>query len=154
MSRIEQRIKDLGLELTPPAKPELNYLTAIQAGDLVFVSGHGPRPDPRNEFIGKVGAEVDAETAYRAAGVTILRCLSSLWAEIGDLDQVEHVVKLFGMVNSAPGFNRQPYVIDGASDLLVDIFGDRGRHTRSAVGMAELPFGICVEIEMVVRLAA
>jgi len=154
MSRIEQRIKDLGLELTQPAEPEFNYLTAIQAGDLVFVSGHGPKPDPQNEFIGKVGAEVDAETAYRAAGVTILRSLSSLRAEIGDLDRVEQVVKLFGMVNSAPGFNRQPYVINGASDLLVDIFGDRGRHTRSAVGMAELPFGICVEIEMVVRLAA
>ena len=154
MSRIEQRIKDLGLELAQPAKPEFNYLTAIQAGDLVFVSGHGPKPDPQNEFIGKVGAEVDAETAYRAAGVTILRSLSSLRAEIGDLDRVAQVVKLFGMVNSAPGFNQQPYVIDGASDLLVDIFGDRGRHTRSAVGMAELPFGICVEIEMVVRLAA
>jgi enamine deaminase RidA (YjgF/YER057c/UK114 family) len=153
MSRIEQRISELGLELAEPTRPVANYLSAVRVGQLVYVSGHGPKPDPNNEFVGKVGSDVDVETAYRAAGVTILNCLSTLRAEIGDLDKVEQVVKLLGMVNSAAGFNKQPQVINGASDRLVDIFGDRGRHARSAVGMAELPGDIAVEIELIVKLA-
>jgi enamine deaminase RidA (YjgF/YER057c/UK114 family) len=153
MSRIEQRISELGLELAEPTRPVANYLSAVRVGDLVYVSGHGPKPDPDNEFVGKVGSDVDVETAYRAAGVTILNCLSTLRAEIGDLDRVEQVVKLLGMVNSAEGFNKQPQVINGASDRLVDIFGDRGRHARSAVGMAELPGDIAVEIELIVKVA-
>lgn len=153
MSRIEQRIAELGLELAEPSRPVANYVPAIRVGQLVYVSGHGPMPDPNNEFVGKVGAEIDVETAYRAARLTILGCLSTLRAEIGDLDKVEQVVKLLGMVNSAVGFNQQPQVINGASDCLVDIFGDKGRHARSAVGMAELPGGIAVEIEMIVKVA-
>jgi enamine deaminase RidA (YjgF/YER057c/UK114 family) len=153
MSRIEQRISELGLELPEPTRPVANYLSAVRVGQLVYVSGHGPKPDPNNEFVGKVGSDVDVETAYRAAGVTILNCLSTLRAEIGDLDRVERVVKLLGMVNSAAGFNKQPQVINGASDRLVDIFGDRGRHARSAVGMAELPGDIAVEIELIVKVA-
>lgn len=153
MSRIEQRISELGLELAEPTRPVANYLSAVRVGQLVYVSGHGPKPDPNNEFVGKVGSDVDVETAYRAAGVTILNCLSTLRAEIGDLDKVEQVVKLLGMVNSAAGFNKQPQVINGASDRLVDIFGDRGRHARSAVGMAELPGDIAVEIELIVKVA-
>ncbi len=153
MSRIEQRISELGLELAEPTRPVANYLSAVRVGQLVYVSGHGPKPDPNNEFVGKVGSDVDVETAYRAAGVTILSCLSTLRAEIGDLDKVEQVVKLLGMVNSAAGFNKQPQVINGASDRLVDIFGDRGRHARSAVGMAELPGDIAVEIELIVKVA-
>lgn len=153
MSRIEQRIAELGLELAEPPRPVANYVPAIRVGQLVYVSGHGPMPDPNNEFVGKVGAEIDVETAYRAARLTILGCLSTLRAEIGDLDKVEQVVKLLGMVNSAVGFNQQPRVINGASDCLVDIFGDKGRHARSAVGMAELPGGIAVEIEMIVKVA-
>jgi enamine deaminase RidA (YjgF/YER057c/UK114 family) len=153
MSRIEQRISELGLELAEPARPVANYVQAVRVGQLVYVSGHGPLPDPNNEFVGKVGADIDVETAYRAARVTILGCLSTLRAEIGDLDRVEQIVKLLGMVNSAAGFNKQPQVINGASDCLVDIFGDKGRHARSAVGMAELPGGIAVEIEMIVKVA-
>ena len=153
MSRIDQRISELGLELAEPTRPVANYLSAVRVGQLVYVSGHGPKPDPNNEFVGKVGSDVDVETAYRAAGVTILNCLSTLRAEIGDLDKVEQVVKLLGMVNSAAGFNKQPQVINGASDRLVDIFGDRGRHARSAVGMAELPGDIAVEIELIVQVA-
>lgn len=152
MSRIDERIAELDLELAEPTAPVANYLPAVQVGQMVYVSGHGPKPDARNEFVGKVGSDVDAETAYRAAGVTILNCLSTLRAAIGDLDRVEQVVKILGMVNSGPGFNQQPYVINGASDLLVQIFGDRGRHARSAVGMAELPGSICVEIELIVKL--
>jgi enamine deaminase RidA (YjgF/YER057c/UK114 family) len=153
MSQIEQRISELGLELAEPTRPVANYLSAVRVGQLVYVSGHGPKPDPNNEFVGKVGSDVDVETAYRAAGVTILNCLSTLRAEIGDLDKVEQVVKLLGMVNSAAGFNKQPQVINGASDRLVEIFGDRGRHARSAVGMAELPGDIAVEIELIVKVA-
>jgi enamine deaminase RidA (YjgF/YER057c/UK114 family) len=153
MSRIEQRMSELGLELAEPTRPVANYLSAVRVGQMVYVSGHGPTPDPNNEFAGKVGADIDVETAYRAAGVTILACLSTLRAEIGDLDKVEQFVKLLGMVNSAPGFNRQPQVINGASDRLVDIFGDKGRHARSAVGMAELPGDIAVEIEVIVKVA-
>jgi len=153
MSRIEQRISELGLELAEPTQPVANYLQAVRVGQLVYVSGHGPMPDPNNEFVGKVGADIDVETAYRAARVTILGCLSTLRAEIGDLDRVEQIVKLLGMVNSAAGFNKQPQVINGASDCLVEIFGDKGRHARSAVGMAELPGGIAVEIEMIVKVA-
>jgi enamine deaminase RidA (YjgF/YER057c/UK114 family) len=152
MSRVEQRISELGLELAEPTRPIANYLPAVRTGQLIYVSGHGPKPDPNNEFVGKVGSDVDVETAYRAARVTILGCLSTLRAEVGDLDEVAQVVKLLGMVNSAAGFNKQPQVINGASDLLVDIFGERGRHARSAVGMAELPGDICVEIEMIVQL--
>jgi len=153
MSRIEQRISELGLELAEPTQPVANYVQAVRVGQLVYVSGHGPMPDPNNEFVGKVGADIDVETAYRAARVTILGCLSTLRAEIGDLDRVEQIVKLLGMVNSAAGFNKQPQVINGASDCLVEIFGDKGRHARSAVGMAELPGGIAVEIEMIVKVA-
>ena len=153
MSRIERRISELGLELAEPTQPVANYVQAVRVGQLVYVSGHGPMPDPNNEFVGKVGADIDVETAYRAARVTILGCLSTLRAEIGDLDRVEQIVKLLGMVNSAAGFNKQPQVINGASDCLVEIFGDKGRHARSAVGMAELPGGIAVEIEMIVKVA-
>ena len=152
MSRIDDRLAELGLELAKPTVPIANYLPAVRIGQLVYVSGHGPKPDAKKEFLGKVGGEVAAETAYRAASVTILNCLSTLRAEIGDLDRVAQIVKIFGMVNSAPGFDQQPYVINGASDLLVEVFGERGRHARSAVGMAELPGGICVEIELIVKL--
>ena len=151
MSRIEQRISELGLELAEPTQPVANYLQAVRVGQLVYVSGHGPMPDPNNEFVGKVGADIDVETAYRAARVTILGCLSTLRAEIGDLDRVEQIVKLLGMVNSAAGFNNQPQVINGASDCLVEIFGDKGRHARSAVGMAGLPGNSPVEVEMIVE---
>jgi len=151
MSQIEEHISELGLELAEPTRPVANYLSAVRVGQLIYVSGHGPTTDPNNEFRGKVGADIDVETAYRAADVTILNCLSTLRAEIGDLDRVEQVVKLLGMVNSAAGFNKQPQVINGASDRLVEIFGDRGRHARSAVGMAELPGDIAVEIELIVN---
>jgi len=153
MAHIEQRISELGLELAEPTRPVANYLPAVRVGQLIYVSGHGPKPDPNGEFVGKVGSDIDVDTAYRAAGVTILSCLSTLRAEIGDLDKVEQVVKLLGMVNSAAGFNKQPQVINGASDRLVEIFGDRGRHARSAVGMAELPGDIAVEIELIVKVA-
>jgi enamine deaminase RidA (YjgF/YER057c/UK114 family) len=126
----------------------------MAAGDLLFLSGTGPvRPDG-SLVTGKVGdGGLDLSAAREAARLTGLQVLAALRAELGDLDRVRQVVKLFGMVNCRPGFNRTPAVIDGCSDLLVDVLGDAGRGARSAVGMAELPFDIAVEIEAVVRVA-
>jgi enamine deaminase RidA (YjgF/YER057c/UK114 family) len=152
MSATEERLAELGLQLPEPPVPAGNYRRTVITGGLLFTAGHGPKPDPEQQFIGKVGADIDLETARRAARQAILACLASIRHDLGDLDRIDLVVKLFGMVNSAPGFDRQPRVLDAASDLLVDLFGDRGRPARSAVGVAELPGSMCVEIDMVVAL--
>jgi enamine deaminase RidA (YjgF/YER057c/UK114 family) len=155
---LDARLEELGIVLPEPRGPAGNYLAARQVGDLLYLSGAGPvRPDG-SLVTGKVGGEpgrggVDLETAREAARLTGLQLLTTMRAELGDLDRVRAVVKLFGMVNCAPGFTRTPAVIDGCSDLFVEVLGERGRGTRSAVGMAELPFGIAVEIEAVVQVA-
>jgi enamine deaminase RidA (YjgF/YER057c/UK114 family) len=125
----------------------------VTTGNLVFLAGYGPfRPD--GTFItGKVGRDLSIEEGYEAARVTIIGSLAALQTEIGDLDRVTRIVKLFGMVNCTEDFDRQPQVINGASDLLVEVFGEKGRHARSAVGMQMLPFNIAVEIEMVVEIS-
>ena len=133
----------------PPAG---NYLGYVVDGDLVYVGGHGP-VDGDTMVNGKVGRDLTLEEGRGAARLTALSMLATLQAEIGSLDRIERIIKVFGMVNVAPGFDRTPAVIDGCSDLLVEVFGDAGRHTRSAVGLAELPFGIAVEIEMTARLS-
>ena len=134
--------------------PGGNYVPAMAAGDLLFLSGAGPvRPDG-SMVTGKVGdGGLDLDTAREAARLTGLQLLATLRAELGDLRRVVQVVKLLGMVNCRPGFSSTPAVVDGCSDLLVDVLGDRGRGARSAVGMAELPFDIAVEIEAVVLVA-
>lgn len=152
MSQVEENLASLGLRLARPAPPVANYVGAVRAGRLVFVSGHGPWRDGEFHFKGKVGQDLDVRAAREAAQLVTLNCLASLKAEIGDLDQIERVVKLLGMVNCTPDFTEQPYVIDGASDLLTAIFGERGRHSRSAVGMVSLPLNISVEIEMIVEM--
>src|SRR5690349_18916615 len=151
MGRIDARLAELGIELPAVFPPAGNYLGCVVEGGLIHVGGHGPVAGDR-VVTGRVGAEVTLEQAREAARTTALSILATMRAELGDLDRVRRVVKVFGMVNVAPGFNRTPAVIDGCSDLLVQIFGDAGRHTRSAVGLAELPFGIAVEIEMSARL--
>ncbi len=152
--RIEEKIASLGLELPPPPTPAANYVGAVRTGNLLFVSGHGPRVvDGHRQHVGKVDRDLTLEQAYAAARDVCLNCLATAKAVLGDLDKVSRVVKLLGFVNSSPGFHNQPRVINGASDLLVELFGERGRHARSAVGMAELPFGIAVEIEMVLEVA-
>jgi enamine deaminase RidA (YjgF/YER057c/UK114 family) len=120
-------------------------------GGLVHVGGHGP-VDGDTIIVGKVGGELSLEEGRDAARMTAMSILATLRAELGSLDRIERIVKVFGMVNVAPGFNRTPAVIDGCSDLLVEVFGDAGRHTRSAVGLAELPFDIPVEIELTARI--
>jgi enamine deaminase RidA (YjgF/YER057c/UK114 family) len=149
---IEDRLHELGIELTEVFPPAGKYVGAVRTGSLVFLSGAGPiRPD--GTFVtGKVGRDVDLDAAKEAARLTGLQLLAILRAELGSLDRVARVVKTLGMVNCAPGFNRTPAVIDGCSELLIDVFGDAGRGARSAVGMAELPFDIAVEIELVVEV--
>ena len=149
---VAERLREMGLELRG-YKPAAQYVGAVTAGDLVFVSGAGPALPEGGFMLGKVGADVDLEGAREAARLCAISGLSALQGEIGDLDRVKRVVKLLGFVNSAPGFTQQPLVIDGASELLVSLFGEEGRHARSAVGVAELPFNIAVEVEMVVQVA-
>jgi enamine deaminase RidA (YjgF/YER057c/UK114 family) len=149
----EARLKALGIELPPAPKPLASYVPAVRSGNLVFLAGQGPTAGGKPVVTGKVGADLTEEQGYKAARTTILNSLAVLRAEIGTLDRVRRIVKLVGWVNSAPGFARQPWVINGASDLLVEIFGDAGRHARSAVGANELPLDIPVEIELVVEIA-
>ena len=148
---IDQRLQELGIVLPPVFPPAGNYLGCVVDDGLVYAGGHGPI-NGEHVIRGKVGGELSLEEGREAARQTALSILATLRAELGDLDRIVRIVKVFGMVNVAPGFSQTPAVIDGCSDLLVDIFGDAGRHTRSAVGLAELPFGIAVEIELTARL--
>jgi enamine deaminase RidA (YjgF/YER057c/UK114 family) len=151
-SSAEARLKALGLELPPVPKPIASYVPAVRTGNLVYLAGQGPMLGGKPTVTGKVGSELTEEEGAKAARATILVSLAALRAEIGSLDNVERIVKIVGFVNSAPGFTRQPWVMNGASDLLVEIFGDAGRHARSSVGVNELPLNIPVEIEMVVEI--
>jgi enamine deaminase RidA (YjgF/YER057c/UK114 family) len=144
----ESRLAELGYELPAPNPAVGSYVGAVTAGNIVFVSGHGPYRDGEFVYKGKLGREVDVATGQAAAALTTLNLLASLKAEIGELDRVVRVVKLLVLVNSDPEFGEQPAVANGASDLLIKVFGpERGPHARSAVGMGALPFGIPVEIE-------
>lgn len=152
MGQVDQRLKDLGLELPDAPEPIANYVGAVRTGNLVFLSGRGPRRDGRFVSTGKLGQTVTVEEGYEAARLTTLNLLASLKTEIGDLDRVRRIVKLLGIVNSDPSFTDQPRVVNGASDLLVSVFGDRGRHARAAFGAASLPMDTSVEIEMIVEV--
>lgn len=148
----EARLKALGIQLPPAPTPVASYVPVVRTGNLVFLAGQGPLAGGKPTVTGKVGADLTEEEGYKAARATILNSLAALRAEIGSLDRVRRIVKLVGWVNSAPGFTRQPWVINGASDLLVEIFGDAGKHARSSVGANELPFNIPVEIELIVEI--
>jgi enamine deaminase RidA (YjgF/YER057c/UK114 family) len=148
---IDERLAELGIRLPPVFPPAGNYLSCVVDGDLVYVGGHGP-VDGEHMIRGKVGGDLTLEEGREAARVTALSILATLQAELGSLDRIARIIRVFGMVNVAPGFNQTPAVLDGCSDVLVDIFGDAGRHTRCAVGLAELPVDIAVEIEMTARL--
>jgi enamine deaminase RidA (YjgF/YER057c/UK114 family) len=143
---VADRLAELGIALPAVFPPAGSYVPCVISGGLVHVGGHGPI-DGDIVITGKVGSDLTLEQGRDAARLTGLSILATLDAEIG-LDRIARFVKVFGMVNVAPGFDRTPAVIDGCSDLLIEVFGDAGRHTRSAVGMAELPFGIAVEIEL------
>jgi enamine deaminase RidA (YjgF/YER057c/UK114 family) len=152
--RIRERLDKLGLDLPPPfIYPSANRTGCVVTGNLLYTSGHPPPEDFGVTVRGKVGADVPEDEAYAAARATALNILASVEAQLGSLDRITQVVKVYGMVNSAPGFDRQFAVIDGASDLLFEIFGpEAGQHARSAVGMFELPQQFCMEIEAVFEL--
>jgi enamine deaminase RidA (YjgF/YER057c/UK114 family) len=146
----EARLRELGIELPVPPPAIANYIGAVQVDRLVFLSGHGPMRGREHLFVGKLGQEFDIAEGQQAARLTALNMLATLRQTIGTLDRVKRVVKLLCFVNSTVDFDRQPLVANGASDLLVDVFGpDCGPHARAAVGMVALPFGIAVEIESV-----
>ncbi len=148
----EARIKELGIQLIKPAAPVANYLKAVRVGNMLYLSGHGPDKPDGGRITGKVGSDLTLEQAKDAARVTGISLLSTLKAELGDLNKVRRIVKVLGMVNAVPTFEQHPQVINGFSDLMVEVFGENGKHARSAVGVASLPFNIPVEIEMIVEL--
>ncbi|MFN2460049.1 MAG: RidA family protein [Candidatus Velthaea sp.] len=143
---IEQRIGSMGIALPETPQPLANYVTAVQTGNLVFVSGH-TSTKPGREVTGKLGAEVSVDAGYAAAKSVAIDILATLKFHLGDLTRIARVVKLTGMIAGTPEFTEQPRVMNGASDLFVEVFGDRGKHARAAVGMASLPGDAAVEIE-------
>ncbi|MCF0054388.1 RidA family protein [Dyadobacter sp. CY356] len=149
----EARIKEKNIKLIKPVAPIANYVKAVQVGNLVYLSGHGPDKPEGGQIIGKVGTDLTIEQAKEAARLTGISLVSTLKGFLGgDLNKVKRIVKLLGMVNAGPDFGQHPMVINGCSDLLVEIFGENGKHARSAVGMGSLPGNIPVEIEMIVEL--
>ncbi|HNP21133.1 MAG TPA: RidA family protein [Panacibacter sp.] len=148
----EARIKELGIQLITPRPPVANYLKAVQVGNMVYLSGHGPDKPDGSLVTGKVGKDVTVDQAIDAARLTGISLLSTLKAQIGDLNKVKRIVRVFGMVNAVDTFTQHPKVINGCSDLMVQVFGENGKHARCAVGMGSLPMNISVEIEMIVEL--
>jgi enamine deaminase RidA (YjgF/YER057c/UK114 family) len=149
---VEARLKQLGLVLPDVPSPVANYVPFRLAGNLLFLSGQGPRDEKGSMLTGKVGAEVTVEEAYRRARLIGLQLLSATHKALGSLDRVEAVLKVLGMVNAVPDFKDHPKVINGCSDLFVEVLGDAGRHARSAVGMGSLPNQISVEIEAILAV--
>lgn len=148
----EQRLKELGIVLPTPPEPVANYVNGVRTGNLIFLAGKGPRYPDGTEITGKLGVDVSIEQGYEGARLTAINQLAVLKAMIGDLKKVKRVVKVLGMVNSDPSFIEQPKVINGFSDLMVDVFGERGKHARAAVGVATLPRGQAVEIEVIIEV--
>lgn len=148
----EARLAELGIELPTPQAPIANYVNAVRTGNLLFLAGKGPSLPQGGNVTGKLGADLSIEEGYRAARLTGIAQLAVLKAELGDLRKVRRIVKVTGMVNCTPDFTSQPAVINGFSDLMVEVFGERGKHARAAVGMAALPGNIAVEIDMVVEV--
>ncbi|WP_261304090.1 RidA family protein [Paenibacillus andongensis] len=152
MSQIEQRLQELGITLPSSPEPRFTYIPCNQTGNLIYLSGQDCRVNGELMYEGKVGREVTIEQGQEAARQTIINCLAVMKGYLGDLDRVVKIVKMLGFVNSAPGFSDQPYVINGASDLLVAVFGEQGKHARSAIGTSDLPFHTPVEIELIVEV--
>jgi enamine deaminase RidA (YjgF/YER057c/UK114 family) len=149
----DTRLAELGITLPPLSKPMANYVHAVRTGNLLFLAGKGPVNPDGTSATGKVGRDVTTAQAYQHARAVGVQLLAVMKETLGSLDRVRRVVKVLGMVNAIPEFTDQPKVINGCSDLFVEVFGDRGRHARSAVGMGSLPGGITVEIEAIVEVA-
>lgn len=148
----EEKLRAMGITLEEPPAPIANYVNAVRTGNLIFLAGKGPRKSDGSYITGKVGTELSIEQGYEAARLTAINQLSALKAEIGDLSKVRRIVKVLGMVNAPDDFTKHPAVVNGFSDLMVAVFGDKGKHARSAVGMSSLPNGMAVEIELIVEV--
>lgn len=148
----EERLAQLGIELPRAPEPVANYVNGVRTGNLIFLAGKGPRRADGTEISGKLGTDLSVAQGYEAARLTAINQLAVLKEMIGELSRVVRIVKVLGMVNSDPSFVDQPAVINGFSDLMVEVFGERGRHARAAVGMASLPRGQAVEVEMIVEV--
>ncbi|HOR42685.1 MAG TPA: RidA family protein [Atribacterota bacterium] len=149
---IEDKLKEIGLNLPEVPKPVAEYIPAKVTGNLVFCSGQGPVKDGKLIYVGRVGKEISMEEGYEAAKMCALNCLAAIKTAIGSLDRIEEIVSLRGFVNSDLNFYRQPDIINGASELMVKVFGDKGKHARCALGVSTLPNNISVELEMVVSI--
>lgn len=154
MSQIEKKLEEMGLKLPTVAKPVAAYVPGVKDGNYIYTSGQVPFVDGELKFTGHVGAECSPEDAYESAKVCCLNCLAIVKDLAGSLDNVEQIIKVTGFVSSAPGFNAQPKVINGASELLGELFGEKGQHSRSAVGVNELPLNVPTEVEMIVKVKA
>ncbi|HLF63828.1 MAG TPA: RidA family protein [Saprospiraceae bacterium] len=149
---IDQRLRELGIELPPASVPVATYVNAVTTGNLVFLAGKGPQKPDGSYITGKVGKDLTIEEGYAAARLTGINQLAALKAHLGSLDRVKRIVKVNGMVNCHSDFTNQPEVINGFSDLMVEVFGEKGKHARAAVGMNSLPRNIAVEVEMIVEI--
>jgi len=149
---IELKLKEKNIELPVLSKPVANYVNAVRVGNLIFLSGKGPSRPDGTYITGKVGKDLTLEQGQEAARLTAINILAALKAETGSLNKVKRIVKVLGMVNCEGDFKDHPKVINGFSDLIVELFGDKGKHARSAVGMCSLPFNMAVEIEMIVEV--
>lgn len=148
----EARLQELGIELSTPSAPVANYVNAVRTGNLIFLAGKGPRKADGENITGKLGADLTIEQGYEAARITGINQLAVLKAELGNLNKVKRIVKVKGMVNCTPDFKDQPKVVNGYSDLMVAVFGEKGKHARAAVGMGSLPSNIAIEVEMIVEV--
>ena len=150
---IDARLSELGLTLPNAAAPAANYVPTVISGSMLYISGQIPMGPNGLEFVGKLGDTMDVETGAAAAKLCAINIIAQAKAALGDLDRVGRIVKLVGFVNSTADFTDQPKVINGASDLMVEVFADKGRHARSAVSAASLPFGVAVEVEAIIEIA-
>jgi enamine deaminase RidA (YjgF/YER057c/UK114 family) len=149
---VESKLKELKIELPTPAKPIANYVSAVRSGNLLFLDGKGPSDAQGKYMTGKVGKDLTIEEGQQAARLTAINQLAVLKAELGDLNKVKRIVKVLGMVNCEPDFKDHPKVMNGFSDLFVAVFGEKGKHARSAVGMCSLPMNMAVEVELIVEI--
>ena len=148
----ETKLKELGIELITPSNPVANYVNTVRSGNLLFISGKGPLKKDGGYIKGKLGYDLSIDQGYDAARATGINLISTIKSAIGDLRNVKQIIRVNGMVNSASNFTDQPKVINGCSDLLVEVFGDRGKHTRVALGMNSLPMNIAVEIDIILEI--
>ncbi len=151
--RPEEKLEKMGLEIPEMPEPVASYLPGVKAGNFLFISGQLPADAEGLQYTGQVGSDLTVEQGYEAARLCALRCIAVMRGELGDLSRVKRVAKVTGFVTAAPDFTDHPQVVNGASDLLLEVFGEAGKHARAAVGMSGLPLGAAVEVEMVVEFA-